>query len=518
MKLRRILLMAVSCAVAITLPAPAARAADLRTVTIRAADGIGLAANVVLPLATGPRPAIVFAASWALNDAEYLVQARHFATDGYVVLSYTPRGFWNSGGEIDVAGPLDIADVSSVLDWLVANTPTDPARIGMAGISYGSGIALIASGDDPRIRAVAALSTWTDLPESMYGGDTRRGQAAALLGLAGEVTGHPSEGLRTALARFFADREPDEVKGWALVRSAKAHLAAINRNRPAILLANAFGDSLFPPNQLVSFYAGLTGPKRLELAPGDHVAAEASGLAGLPNHVWDSARRWLGRYVAGSDDQISGGVQLWPRGGGAAESGPAWSAVAGAPVRYQLGGSRWYDQTGDLSATARAGWSRTIAAGIDTVACGGVVILAGGWEALSGIPPMAWIPAVNRLNALVWTSAPADRTLRVRGIATARLTVTPNVTGATIVAYLYAVDAAGTGRLITHAPVTGGVAGRAGALAVTFPATATDVSAGQRIALVVDTKDPLYLDVNQLGPLTVSSPAADPSWLSMPLR
>jgi hypothetical protein len=62
------------------------------------------------------------------------------------------------------------------------------------------------------------------------------------------------------------------------------------------------------------------------------------------------------------------------------------------------------------------------------------------------------------------------------------------------------------------------VAGRPGPLTITFPATATDVPAGQRLALVLDTEDPLYLDVNRMGPLTVSSPPADPSWLSVPIR
>ena len=38
------------------------------------------------------------------RDPAYLGQA------GYVVVSYTPRGFWNSGGEIDTTGPNDVAD------------------------------------------------------------------------------------------------------------------------------------------------------------------------------------------------------------------------------------------------------------------------------------------------------------------------------------------------------------------------------------------------------------------------
>ena len=152
-----------------------------RTATITAADGTALEANVIEPATAGRHPAIVFISSWGLNDAEYLAQATAFAQAGYTVLSYTTRGFWDSGGQIDTAGPKDIADVSSILDWLIAHTGADPGRIGVAGVSYGAGIGLIASAADPRIRAVAAMSGWTDLVESLYGGNTRRPQAAFLL-------------------------------------------------------------------------------------------------------------------------------------------------------------------------------------------------------------------------------------------------------------------------------------------------------------------------------------------------
>ncbi|WP_372499165.1 CocE/NonD family hydrolase C-terminal non-catalytic domain-containing protein [Streptomyces somaliensis] len=49
--------------------------------------------------------------------------------------------------------------------------------------------------------------------------------------------------------------------------------------------------------------------------------------------------------------------------------------------------------------------------------------------------------------------------------------------------------------------------------------TAYDVPAGHRLALVVDTADPLYIEHNPAGArLTFSSPPSDPSYLSVPLR
>ena len=79
-------------------------------------DGVTLKANVVAPASGAGHPAVVFPSSWGLNDLEYLAQAKAMADSGYVVVSYTPRGWWSSGGEIDTAGPLDMADLSKVID------------------------------------------------------------------------------------------------------------------------------------------------------------------------------------------------------------------------------------------------------------------------------------------------------------------------------------------------------------------------------------------------------------------
>src|SRR5215204_4191159 len=128
MKTQRVVLLMLVLSVVLAIGSyaqPAAAATSLRFMDITASDGVVLKANVVTPSATGKRPAIVFVNSWGLNDAEYLAQAHRLADKGYVVLSYTTRGFWGSGGTIDVAGPKDIADVSTVIDWLVANTSAD---------------------------------------------------------------------------------------------------------------------------------------------------------------------------------------------------------------------------------------------------------------------------------------------------------------------------------------------------------------------------------------------------------
>ncbi|GAA1623417.1 CocE/NonD family hydrolase [Catellatospora bangladeshensis] len=514
-----LLAVAVLAATTWAVPAQAAPTTGFRFIDITAPDGVVLNANVIEPTSPGRHPAVVFPSSWGLNDLEYVAQAGALAEGGYTVLSYTPRGWWASGGEIDTAGPKDVADASRVLDWLVANTTADASRIGMAGVSYGAGISLITSAHDARVRAVAALSGWSDLVASLYGGDTRRLQSSALLVGAAALLGDTSAEFDAVIADFYANRNIPGVKAFAQARSAAAYLPALNANRPAVLMASGYGDTIFPPNQLVDFYGALAGPKRLELAPGDHAIPELTGLAGLDNHVWTSVRRWFDRHLSGIANGIDTepSVVLRSMTGGPVEAYSNWAATSTTTRRYGLSEVNWLTGTGGLGGTATTGWSRRAWFNDDTVAAGGVVLLSNGLQALTGIPPTAWLPAVDRDNAGVWLGDTTGATVRIRGSATVHARFTPTERSGTIVAYLYDVDALGTGRLITHAPVSwlDATANTARTADIRLPATSWDVPAGHRLALVIDGHDGLYLDENAwLGSVAFSGQ----SWLDLPTR
>ncbi|WP_224370046.1 CocE/NonD family hydrolase [Hyalangium versicolor] len=503
---------------------PASASPSFRTLDIPTRDGVVLTGNVFTPDTPGTHPVIIFITSWSLPSIEYLVQAQQFAEAGYVALSYTPRGFYTSGGSIDTAGPKDITDVTDVITWTLAHTPSDPARIGLAGVSYGAGISLLGSAFDSRVRVVAAVSAWTDLQYSLLANETRHQQAAGLLALSGELTGNPSAELEQTLADYFANRNLDGIKAFAKVRSAATYVDRINASRPAILIANAYGDSLFAPNQLADFFGKLTGPKRLELRPGDHAIPELTGILGLPNDAWTSVHRWFDQYLRGVNTGISSEnpVQLQIRGQSTYESFPSWSALSTSTARYNLGEVHWWSSEGDLVTGSQAGWTSTIAAGTDTVANGGIVLLSNGAEALTGEPPSAFIPWVDRGNAGVWQSDWLTSDRRVRGAAHLHLTVTPGSSGqTTIVAYVYDTDWTGIGSLVTHVAYTirNAVAGQAYTVDTDFTATAYDVPSGHRLSLVIDTVDPLYGDKAPLfSSVKFSSPTNNPSYVSLPLK
>ena len=486
-----------------------------RPVTLTGSGGVQLTANVVAPRTPGPHPGIVFVNSWAVNDYQYIAQATLLAGRGYVVLSYAARGWWGSGGEIGMAGADDVADFSAVLDWMVGNTDVDPARIGAGGMSYGSGISLLAAAHDPRVRAVAALSTWADISGSFYSQRMPKPQAVKFLEAVGRLTGRPSAEMTRMFADYYAEREGDAIRAWADLRSPITYLKELNRNAPAVLLANSYSDSLFPPDPLADLFTRLTGPKRLEFAPGDHAVVEIAGLAALPNHVWTSVHRWFDHYLRGIDNGIDteAPVVQRPRNAGTVETRETWAEVSSRRTRFTLGPQRW-NLSGRLARSPQPDLSWTIRAGVDTTANGGVAFLSHSIEALTGVPPTVWLPSVNRAHAGVWVSEPLPRGAKVRGGSRLHLTVDPRSAG-TAIAYLYDLDALGTGRLISHTPI-GNLAGSGPrAVEVAFPATGYDVPAGHQFALVVDTEDPLYLYKNTRGtPLTFLSP----SWLEVGLR
>ncbi|HEY0530849.1 MAG TPA: CocE/NonD family hydrolase [Actinoplanes sp.] len=499
MAMRRVAtLIALVTALAVGFARPAAAATGFTFVDIPGQDGVVLKANWIGPATAGKHPAVIFPSSWGLNDAEYLAQAKAFASAGYVVVSYTPRGWWGSGGDIDTAGPLDMADLSKVIDWTIAGTPADPARIGAAGVSYGAGISLLGSAFDKRIRAVGMLSGWTDLVYSLYGDQTRHRQSAGFLQLAAQLLGHPGPDLSGKLADFNADRNVEQVQAWAEVRSPATYIDQINANRPAVLIENAWGDSFFPPDQLPPFFGRLTTPKRLELRPGDHAIAELTGLAGLPNTVWTSLRRWMDQYLGGVETGIENEPPVRLND---AESYASWAAMTSRTVRYGLGAPRLLDQTGLLGGATSSGWSKRIPAGLDTTADGGIVLITNGIAAFTGQPPQIWLPTVDRARAGVWASQRPSSALPIRGIPHVHLNLAGSPPSGTVIAYLYDLDPLGTARLITHEPVTW--TSGSGAVDFDLSAAAYDVPAGDSLTLVVDSADPLYYDANNGGTISI---------------
>ncbi|WP_349657036.1 CocE/NonD family hydrolase [Xanthomonas sp. 10-10] len=490
-------------------------------------DGAPMGALVLVPQGqgSGPFPLIVMPASWSLPNLEYLGRATQLASDGYVVVSYTSRGFWDSAGQIDIAGPDTVEDVSAVIDWALAHTPANPNAIGASGISYGAGISLLAAERDPRIKAVAALSGWADLEASLYSNRTVSQQGVGLLVGAGALTGRAGPDLAQIGTKVAQGDFDGAVRGFlpkAASRSPLTDVAALNVRGTAVLLGNAFNDGLFPPNQTIAFFNQLRGPKQLLLSQGDHATTELPGALGLPNEVYTAATRWFDRHLKqvrnGVDTEAP--VRLSPRAGQWLAY-PDWTSVQQGSTRLGLSApSGLLSPTGGLIAGTASGWQSRIATDVPTLADSGVVLVSGLLQGI-GVPVTTSIPLVNRIGAAVWMGAPSSSTQRLAGSPSLRVTVVPSQPNVSLFAYLYHMDALGVAQLITHAPYSlrGAMPGRAVTLDWPLQAAAAEIPAGQRLVLVIDTHDVRYTNASDGGgTVTFTSPLATPSVLNVPLR
>src|SRR4030095_14887894 len=133
-----------------------------------------LAATLYQPRFFPLAPAAVYIHGWGghrLTGEDNL--AYYIAASGYIVLSYSARGFGDgeSGGRVPLAGPDESNDLRKVIDWLT----TDPdhaigprvTKVGVLGGSYGGGHSFQIS-SDPRVSAVIPLVGWTDLEQALF--------------------------------------------------------------------------------------------------------------------------------------------------------------------------------------------------------------------------------------------------------------------------------------------------------------------------------------------------------------
>ena len=486
---------------------------------IPGAGGIEIGAVVLTPTGQGdgPFPLVVMPSSWGVPNAEYVGQGTKLATAGFQVISYSSRGFWDSGGGIDIAGPPTVADVSKVIDWAGRHTPADTSRVAAVGISYGAGTSLLAAAKDSRIKAVGALSGWADLIRSLDPNDTVALQSVAGLLALGNITGRPGPEMASLQTKFVTgdfDGAIAEAGQLSPARSAATVVDQINAKKPAVFLANAFEDSIFPPSQYTDFFTSLTGPKRLLLAHGDHATPEVTGAVGLPNETWDELVGWLRHYLTGADNgaDAEAPVQLKSQRG-MWRGYASWAAVGQARTSYLT-------KAGALQDGASTGWNRSIGAGVPTVADSGVALVSGALQGLLAIPTGVVTPLVDRSFAGVWSGPTFGSATVVNGTPKLHVTVEPSAANTSLFAYLYDVDALGVGSLISHKPYTlrGATPGKAVPLEMRLEATSWEVPAGHHLVLVVDTVDPRYLGRSVIGStVTFSSPAADPSWISVPL-
>jgi ABC-2 type transport system ATP-binding protein len=109
-----------------------------------------------------------------LTDTVGLIGVGTLRHQGYNVVTWDPRGEWNSGGTLQLNGAeFEGKDISAIISWVAdqpearLDGPGDP-RLGMVGVSYGGGIQVVAAANDHRIDAIVPAIAYHSLVSSLY--------------------------------------------------------------------------------------------------------------------------------------------------------------------------------------------------------------------------------------------------------------------------------------------------------------------------------------------------------------
>ncbi|GLS25106.1 hypothetical protein GCM10007877_08200 [Marinibactrum halimedae] len=473
---------------------------DDEGIFIQTHDGLELDANIFIPTGASEedkRPAIIFINSWALNDNEYLAPAKRFAEKGYVVFSYTTRGFGCSEGKVSVVTDDDMSDLSSAVDYLDSLGFVDIDNIGASGISYGSGISLVGLAKEPRIKTVAAMSTWDSIVDSIYKDNTTRLAWGAVLVLSGEVIGNLDNEVRKVYTSILTNKNIDYVREWSAKRSPRSYIDLINERNAPVFIANNYGDGLFPPNGAMALYSKLTTPKHLELNQGEHATGELDGLLGLDSFTWTNAENWFDYWLKGDTSLNIPNERVF------IETDLNKKREVYSQLPDEIADTQTFYLTpsgllrdGSLSEQPYQGreTSNRIMAGIDSGAWSGIPILASIFDGNLGEPVTMRRLLFNSLAGQWYESPTLTQGMRIRGIPKLDLEVSSNTDHFQVVTYLYDIAPNGLATLINYAPYSRHDLERGENVQFTMELTAAayDIPAGHKLAVVIDTFDLLF--------------------------
>lgn len=208
---------------------------------------------------TARRGTLVYLHGIADNRTSGAGIVERFGTRGFDVVAYDSRAHGESEGDVCTYGFFEKRDLQGVLDTV------GPGPIALVGTSLGAAVALQEAARDPRVTAVVAAETFSDLR-------TVAAERAPFFFTAGVV----ERAFRLA-----------EQQGRFHVDEVSPVMAAAEIKRP-VLLIHGDADSDTPPRHSQRVLAALAGPKRLILVPGARHNESLRGSA-----VWDEIERWL---------------------------------------------------------------------------------------------------------------------------------------------------------------------------------------------------------------------------------
>jgi alpha-beta hydrolase superfamily lysophospholipase len=211
----------------------------------------------------GKRATVIYLHGIADNRTSALGAARRLVARGFDVVAYDSRANGDSGGNICTYGFYEKKDLRKVLDALDGMDPAPLGPVILIGTSLGAAVALQAAPDDPRITAVVAAESFSDLRTIA----TER------------VPWLPGPIVRQAFARA-------ELQGRFQLEAVSPVNAARQITQPVLLIHGAT-DHETSPEHSRRIYDALTGPRMLLMIDG------AGHNQSLTTNTWQQIEKWM---------------------------------------------------------------------------------------------------------------------------------------------------------------------------------------------------------------------------------
>ncbi|AJE85421.1 ABC transporter ATP-binding protein [Streptomyces albus] len=470
----------------------------------------------------GRRPAVLLTHGFGGSKDDVRGQAEKLARAGYAVLTWSARGFGDSGGRIGLNDPkAEVADVSRLVDWLAARPEVrldgkgDP-RVGVTGASYGGAVSLLSAGYDKRVDAIAPSITYWSLAEALFpNGVFKKTWAGLFLNTGGGCARFEPE-LCRMYQRVARTGVPDEAARRLL--EARSPAAVGKRIDVPTLFFQGQNDSLFPLGQADEAARAIRAngaPVDVDWIAGGHDggAMETARIAG---RVTD----WFDRYLKEEKGTDTGPAFRVTRTGGV-DSTDGAATLRGADAEAYPGlGNRRRDV--ELGGGTRhfenpAGGSPPAISGLPGLGGpGGGAGEEGGGTALSQLSSFGRGISFDFPGQHArFDSAPLRRDLRITGAPTVRVQLKSSSADMVLFGKVYDVGSDGTSEVLPSnlvAPVrvkgTGSGGGKEAEL--TLPAVDHELRKGHRLRLVLASTD--------LGYASPAEPAAYRATLKGPLR
>ncbi len=367
---------------------PAVRTRVLSVAAGPGADGrpVRLDATLFLPATRSRAPAVVLAHGFGGTKEDEAGDARDLAQHGYVVLTYSARGFGRSTGQISLdSAAYEVQDARRLIDLLghrpevLQDRPGDP-RVGFAGGSYGGALTLLVAGHDRRVDAIVPSITWNDLGQALFpqfvqaagsartpaegspagAGVFKRLWAGLFFGVGSTPSatgpGGPPQGAvdATPCGRFAADACHAYQAAASTGTATPALLDLLRQSSPATvvgairaptLLIQGETDSLFPLSEADANARGIAAagtPVKVVWYAGGHDGgdAETDRLRGL-------TRGWFDRYLRRDGSAADTRFEVTEIGAGLStadstassslRSAPAYPGLTGEPATPTTG-------------------------------------------------------------------------------------------------------------------------------------------------------------------------------------